>query len=70
MAERVNQIVRLYDPIPIHRQARDFPASLFQFGANACNGRMLDRRSDYVPAMSDRSFAQAADRKVIRFSTA
>src|ERR1044071_7330847 len=66
--EGVNQIIRVHDAVPVNRQARDFPTSLFQSSANTHHRWMLDSGSDDVPAMSDRSLAQAANRKVVCFS--
>src|SRR5689334_9578649 len=61
--ERVTQIVELHDAVCINRQTRNFPSALFQFQTNACDRRMLDCRSDDVPAV--RSLAQSTDCEVV-----
>jgi len=49
---------------------RGFPSALFQAMDAAANRRMLDRRSDDVPAVGLGSFAEPANRQIVCFGAA
>ena len=69
-SQRRLHVLNAHDAVVIYGQLRGFPSVLFQAMDAAANRRMLDCRSDDVPAVGLRGFAESANAQVVCFGAA
>ena len=69
-SQRRAHILKAHDAVVIDGQLGGFPSALFQVVDAAAHRRMLDCRSDDVPAAALGGFAEAANGQVVCFGAA